>query len=230
MATRVLDTSTEAQIPTTHRGRAPVHVANALRDAIASGAMPAGVQLRQEDLATRFGVSRVPVREALKILAGEGIVVHRPRRGFFVAELSSDEMRQLYTARRLLETEVLKSLQWPSAETIADLRRQLAKLAKAAKARDVARWSKLHREYHRAIFELSPDAVLVGEVMRLWALTDRYRSLLAHQYLDEGAVAGEEEVLDLLVAHDRKGLLANFKADRHRIEQELRRLLEAREL
>lgn len=230
MATSDLQTSTAKQTPSSHRGAAPVHVANAVRDAIGTGALPAGVQLRQEDLATRFGVSRVPVREALKILAGEGIVTHRPGRGFFVAEQSSDEMRQLYTARRLLETEVLRTLRWPTEAQIADLRRRLAELTRAAKAQDVARWSKLHRDYHRAIFELSPDGFLVSEVMRLWALTDRYRSLLAQEYLDEDAMAGEQALLDLLIARDRKGLLANLKAERARIEKTLRRLLAAREL
>ena len=79
----------------------------ALRRALVSGELAPGEQVRQESLAERFGVSRVPLREALKILEGEGRVVYLPHRGYFVAELSLDDLLEVYRMRELLEAEAV---------------------------------------------------------------------------------------------------------------------------
>ena len=79
-----------------------------LRLAIASGDLRPGEQVLQDALAERFGVSRVPLREALKILEGEGQVVYRPHRGYFVAELDLDDLREVYRIRDLLESEAVR--------------------------------------------------------------------------------------------------------------------------
>lgn len=213
-----------------HRGATPLHIAQQLRQSIGSGSIPAGVQLRQESLAGQFQVSRVPIREALKILAGEGIVIHHPGRGFFVAELSADEMRQLYTARRLLETELAKSIEWPTSEQTDHLRLSIEDIRDAARDRDVIRWAELHNAFHRDYFDLSPLKVLAGEAMRLRALTDRYRSLLAHQFLDEGAVNGLELLMDFLERRDREGLVSHFAKERGQLEDVLEEILLARGL
>ncbi|MBB5444411.1 DNA-binding GntR family transcriptional regulator [Paraburkholderia sp. WSM4177] len=69
-----------------------------MRKLINRGTLAAGLQLRQSDLAGCFGICRVPVREALKLLAAEDIIEHDPNRGFFVAPLSSDETSTLSDA------------------------------------------------------------------------------------------------------------------------------------
>ena len=71
-----------------------------LRERIASGALPRGSRLRQEALAAELGVSRTPLREALRRLASEGVVVLEPNRGARVADLSRDDMLAAYEARR----------------------------------------------------------------------------------------------------------------------------------
>ena len=68
----------------------PAMIADNLRGMIARGNLAAGLRLGQRELAEKFNASRVPVREALKLLCSEGIVEHDPNRGFFVARLSSD--------------------------------------------------------------------------------------------------------------------------------------------
>ena len=201
-----------------------------MRELIANGAFAPGLQLRQEELAQRFEVSRVPVREALKILASEGTVTHDPRRGFFVAMLSSSEMRQLYRARRLLETEVIRTVRWPDDGQVALLHRLADAMTKAAQARNIAAWTGPHREFHHAIFDLSPDKFLVREVMRLWSLSDRYRSLLAHARVTPASIDRERELVALLARRDRRRLLAKFDADRTRIEGSLADILAARGL
>lgn len=86
---------------------APDIIAAALREAIISGALSGGRQLRQVELAAEFGVSVIPVREALRQLAAEGFVVSHPNRGAVVARIVVDEVRELFDIRVALETILL---------------------------------------------------------------------------------------------------------------------------
>ncbi|MGF6605909.1 GntR family transcriptional regulator [Paraburkholderia tuberum] len=157
----------------------PAQIAAETRELINRGTLAPGLQLRQSDLAERFGISRVPVREALKLLAAEGIIEHDPNRGFFVTPLSSEEARQLYRMRTLLETELLSTVEWPAPAQLKSLKALLAKLDELLRAGDRESWIRCHRAFHDAIFDLSPDKVLKREALRLLRLTDRYRALAA---------------------------------------------------
>ena len=78
-----------------------------LRVEILSGSLQPGQQIVQDLLAEKFGVSRVPLREALKILEGEGQVTHHRHRGYFVAELSINDLHEVYRLRAILEREAV---------------------------------------------------------------------------------------------------------------------------
>lgn len=84
-----------------------VQVLDELRRMITSGELEGGRQVIQDSLAAKLGVSRVPLREALKVLEGEGHVVYRPHRGYFVTELSVADLEEAYRIRALLEAEAL---------------------------------------------------------------------------------------------------------------------------
>lgn len=209
----------------------PKLIADQLRDLITRGTLPPGLQLRQMELAERFNASRVPIREALKLLSGEGIIEHDPNRGFFVAPLSIDEARQLYRIRRLLEAELLKTLRWPSAEQLAGLRKQFELLEASLKNQDAAEWLMRHRAFYETIFDLSAEKVLVQEVLRLIRLTDRYRALAAHALPTRQRRATQERhLLTALAQRDRKRLLAVFDKDRSQIEEGIQTALGARGL
>jgi DNA-binding GntR family transcriptional regulator len=209
----------------------PKLIADQLRELSTRGTFPPGLQLRQMELAERFNASRVPIREALKLLSGEGIIEHDPNRGFFVAPLSIDEARQLYRIRRLLEAELLKTLRWPSAERLAALRKQFELLEASLKSQDAAEWLTRHRAFYEAIFDLSAEKVLVEEVLRLIRLTDRYRALAAHALPTRQRKATQERhLLTALAQRDRKRLLAVFDKDRSQIEAGIQTALGARGL
>ncbi len=209
----------------------PEAIATELRELITRGTLPPGLQLRQMELAERFNTSRVPLREALKLLCAEGIVDHDPNRGFFVAPLSVDEARQLYRIRHLLEAEVLRTVQWPSEEKLLSLRRQLEDLETALQKRDRNAWLAGHRAFYASIFDLSPEKVLVAEVMRLIGLTDRYRALAAQALpSDERHVEQERHLLDVLEKRNRQQLLRVFDKDRTRIEEGVQAVLRDRGL
>ena len=198
----------------------PGAIADEIRSLVTRGVLSPGLQLRQTDLAERFHASRVPVREALKLLTAEGVVTHDRNRGFFVTALSSDEARQLYRMRHLLESEVLSSVAWPDSQLLADLSTKVDTLEKLMKEGNRGEWAIQHRHFYLSVFALSPQKVLVHEVLRLLRMTDRYRSLGLFEPA-ENKVTSERNMLKALAARDRARLLRVFDEDRSRIENGL---------
>src|SRR6266568_8237789 len=89
-------------------GSTPDAVREALRRAISAGELAPGIQLRQDELAEKFGTSRIPVREALRHLEAEGFVTFLPNRGAVVSDLSIDEVVELLEIRIALECHALR--------------------------------------------------------------------------------------------------------------------------
>ena len=209
----------------------PVRIVENIHDLIARGIFSPGVHLGQTDLAVRFGVSRVPVREALKLLTAEGTVIHDPHRGFFISDLSSDEARQLYRIRHLLESELLSTVRWPTKKELATLKLHLDGMEGALKTGNGIEFVLTHRAFHGAIFDLSPKRAIAKEVRRLLRLTDRYRSV-APLVIPPGARRADQErhLMEALAEQDRDKLMAGFEADRTRLEKNLLHHLEMRGL
>src|SRR5678815_5398232 len=86
----------------------PDLIAESLREEILRGVLAPGQALRQEELAERFGVSRLPVRDALLRLEAQGLVHVYPNRGAFVISLSADEVSEIYEMRILLEGDIIE--------------------------------------------------------------------------------------------------------------------------
>lgn len=210
----------------------PAKIADELRSLIARGTLAPGMRLGQTELAEQFNASRVPVREALKLLSSEGIIEHDPNRGFFVTRLSRDEAEQLFTLRHLVEDELMKTIEWPDDKLIKDLERRAQRLETLLDKGDRSSWWNEHREFHTLIFNLSPKKTMMREAMRLWALTDRFRALLPlpRRASEERSVVAKHEILEALKKRDRKQLLAARRARREAFERLLLETLEARGL
>jgi DNA-binding GntR family transcriptional regulator len=139
----------------------------AIRERISSGSLPRGARVHQEDLAEELGVSRTPVREALRRLAAEGLVEMRTNRGARVADVDQVGMRGSYEARAVIE---------PGAARLAAGRRSeqpLARMRAAVTAqrrslRNVQRSFEANREFHLALAEASGNEFLVQFAERLW--------------------------------------------------------------
>ena len=210
----------------------PAKIASELRSLIARGTMAPGMRLGQTELAEQFNASRVPVREALKLLSSEGIIEHDPNRGFFVTRLSRDEAEQLFTLRHLVEDELLKTVEWPDAELLDELSKRAEGLEELLDQGDRSSWWNAHRDFHMQIFNLSPKKTIVREAMRLWALTDRYRALLPlpRRASEERKVVSKHELVEALKEKDRANLLAVRRNRRESFERLLLETLEARGL
>jgi DNA-binding GntR family transcriptional regulator len=154
-------------------GAASARVADYLRHAILSGEIAPGEWIRQEEVAERLGSSRLPVREALRILEAEGLTEHERHRGARVPSLSMHEVDVIYRMREQLE-------QLAIGESIPHLSdAELARLAEVqdrieANA-DVATFLELDREFHLLSYAGCRIEQLTGTVTRLWNATAHYR-------------------------------------------------------
>jgi DNA-binding GntR family transcriptional regulator len=153
-------------------------VAASLRKAILSGELAPGEYIRQEKWAAALNVSRVPVREALKVLTSEGLLGHHPNKGYYLIKLDMEEMAQIYLMRRLLEPELIRTLRWPAARQLASLRETASKAEQALAGHDPVACLDLERTIDFQIYELSRLRIVVREVKRLWELAGPYRYLV----------------------------------------------------
>ncbi|MET0473903.1 MAG: GntR family transcriptional regulator [Mycobacterium sp.] len=133
--------------------------AHRLRDAILRGALAPGEKIVEEQLCADFGISRAPLREALRLLAQQGLVEHLPRRGSRVTAWSPADILQLFALRHVLERHAVETalpLQDPDT-ALAPVRDALEvmRLAGDELARDDA-----HRRFHAAVVELADNRQL----------------------------------------------------------------------
>lgn len=214
------------------RDAVPSTIASRLSELIAAGRFAPGMRLGQSELATQFESSRVPVREALKMLSAEGLVEHDPNRGFFVARFSTDEARQLFRIRDLIENELLESLEWPDPEQLADIARHGEELEELLNSGSRTLWWKRHREFQEKIFNLSRQKIFVREAMRLWVLTDRYRALapLPRRASAERDIVNKNDIVEALRLKDRKLLKAAREKRRNAFRELVLEILENRGL
>ena len=135
-----------------------VAVLGAIKHAILAGELRPGQALVESDLAERLGVSKTPVREALKTLAGAGLVTMSPYKGATVRVVGDDEARHLYDVRLLLEPEAL------SRSVIGgnDWARARAALARADHATDLAERSLANRDFHAALYAGCGNPLLIS--------------------------------------------------------------------
>lgn len=149
-----------------------------LRVLIASGQLEPGQQVVQDSLAASLGVSRVPLREALKVLEGEGQVTYHPHRGYFVADLSIEDLVEVYRIRSLLEDEAIRvGVPLLTDEDIEYLEDILNDVERAAKSQDVSGVTAANRRFHFALFEASNMPRLVRLIKNQWDATDAYRGV-----------------------------------------------------
>ncbi len=152
-------------------------VVDEIRQMMRSGELVPGQQVRQELLAAQLGVSRIPVREALKALQTEGVLRHEPHVGYSVTRLNADELRQAYLMRRALETEVLLALPRLDPVALRELTAINTRIAEEIDGGDIARIAAANHEFHFTMFRHSGLGLVVDEIERIWQMTDAYRTV-----------------------------------------------------
>jgi len=155
-------------------GVASQRIADTLRTAILDGRYRPGQRIRQEDVAARSGASRIPVREALRLLQAEGLVTLVANSGAWVARLSPAECAELYQIRERLEPLLLRaSLPGLSEQAL----RRLAGLADAMERMDgdVDAFLRADREFHLTSYAAAAPGEAAQIIGRMWNTTQHYR-------------------------------------------------------
>jgi DNA-binding GntR family transcriptional regulator len=129
-----------------------------LRRDILSGRNDPGERLVEEQLTRRLGISRAPLREAMRLLAQQGLVEHIPRRGARVATLSDHDVRELYEVRDVLERHAVESM--PPEPDLTALRAALEVMRKATEADDRLELANAHRRFHVEVVTLGGNRQL----------------------------------------------------------------------
>jgi DNA-binding GntR family transcriptional regulator len=194
------------------RRTAADQAADVLRDRILSGQLAAGTPLRQELLAAELGISRIPLREALKQLEAEGLVTITSHKGATVAELSIAEIDELFQLRLRLESWVL-GLAVPKL-TAADLAALDDLIAQQQQPDNLARWGDLNWQFHEVMYRSADRPVTLKMLKRIHDNIDRYlrfeisssngraRALREHQTLLAHCRAGDTaKAVQLLESH-----------------------------
>jgi DNA-binding GntR family transcriptional regulator len=206
---------------------APVAIAEGLRAQILSGALAAGTQIRQDAVAAEYGVSHIPVREALRRLEAEGLVTIHANRGAFVSRLDAADARDIGDMRASLEA-LAARLAVPQAgpgdlaaaeaaiaasdqslatsdQSLATSDQSLAtsdqSLATSDQSRDVARWSEANWAFHRALYAPCARPRLLAAIEVQWRNVDRYLRVV-WQAADYQARS----------QHEHRAILAAFRA------------------
>ncbi len=181
-------------------------VYDAIRSRIADGSLSRGARIHQEDLAAELGVSRTPVREALRRLAAEGLVQMRTNRGARVADVGNGDMRAPYEARLIVESGAARlaaqrGLVEPQKRMRAAIRAQRRAIP------DVQRSFDANREFHIALVQASGNEFLLALVDHLWVarigavIYERQAETPERMRLDADE---HEQILESVVAGDAR--------------------------
>lgn len=188
-------------------------VMTALRERILSGEVPPGERLVEGKLSEELGVSRMPVREALRQLAAEGLVSIEPRRGASVTSFSPQQMRELVEVRATLEGLNAKlAAQRHDDRQIADMQRILDEGARAAASTDDAQMLRLNQEFHDTLGNIAANSIL-RDIMR--SLRDRTALLFTPINRNRGPQNWDEHAAILRAVINGDAELASLLAMRH---------------
>jgi len=203
-------------------------VVDRLRAAIWSGVYAPGDRLVERRLAREFGISHIPLREALARLTEEGLVERLPRRGARVASLTPRMLEEVSSLRVVLEQFVVRRLKdrfTPAAH--AELQVIVDQMVEAAEQHDLVRVHELDQQFHQRLWELTDHALLVE-------LAAQMRSRTSHFYRAAAASLGPDEVrrhadshqqlLDVIASGDRR---AAERAMQQHVEQAAQRIADA---
>lgn len=165
-------------------GETGLQIATALRTAILAGEFAPGSRITQGELAARFGASRFPVRDALRVLDGEGLVTITANKGATVAQLSLAECREMYLIRERIEPLLLR-LNAPLLDD-DEIERLASSAAAMERSNDVEQFLEQDREFHLSALSHVATRVLGDTVLNLWNRTQHYRRLATHLLFADG--------------------------------------------
>ncbi len=158
----------------------PERIASTLRNAIVGSVLAPGARLEEQGLAKRLGVSRVPLREAFRVLAGEGLVVIQPNRGAVVSERSEGELRELFAVRSMFESEAARLLARSQPQAVLDaLEVMIADMKRAVRARSYDEYTRIAAQFHDLMVAECGNGLIAQLYDRIRTSLRRYQLMMA---------------------------------------------------
>lgn len=196
------------------------YVTEEIRSGILEGRYPLGSRLDQQTLADELGASVIPVRESLRQLEAEGLILIAPRRGAYVVSPTAEEVREVYRLRAVFEAfatkEAVPALAGPDLEELDGL---LVQMARHGRSNTYENWSQLNQKWHFALYRGASSPLLMQFISTLWDrcrltsnvyardLSHRSRSNEDHSRIMAAVHAGEaERAADLIAVHVRNAM------------------------
>lgn len=190
-----------------------------LRRAIVNGEFEPGAPLKHSELSEAFGVSLIPIREAIRKLEMEKLVESAPNRGAWVAPITASEVHDAYSVRILLETQALRlSIPKFNDADIEHMRDTYSQML-ALGSRADERYPGLHRELHFSFYRKCESPWLLHMIETLWSHTDRHRHL-ASRIVEFATDLGNDLhgfIIDNVAAVNSEGALDSLEHDLSRI-------------
>jgi len=193
-----------------HRRYLHDEVAERIRDLIRSGELEPNSRVNELELAERFGISRTPLREAIKILATEGLLELLPNRGARVAAVNEAEIDEMLEVIAGLEANAARLLAKRITDSeIADIAELHEVMLEAYEKRDEAHYFTLNRQIHEAMMRAAKNATLAQLYAGLSSRIQRFR-YAAHKTPEQWqrAIDEHEEMLRLMIERDGEKLAA----------------------
>ena len=201
-------------------------VASQLRERIFSGELAPGSYLDEPALCAALGISRTPLREALKVLTAEGLLRHEPRRGCFVAEITERDLDEIFPVIALLEGRcAFEAASNASDAELVALEQLHDKLNRAARAKRINDYYAINFAIHEAIIALADNrwlAQVIGDLRKILKLA-RLQQLHAPGRLEQ-SLSEHMAVFAALKARDAEGAEAAMRTHLTRQRAALRDL------
>jgi DNA-binding GntR family transcriptional regulator len=190
-----------------------------------------GAVLVEKELIIRLGIGRTPIREALQRLAVEGLVVHRPNRGMFVAEITASGVQQIYEFRALIDASLVRlAAQRATPDQIEELRAVCRELAEATRTDDLDCYVALDRMFYDVLARSAQNAYLAEVVPRIFHLHVRLWFFISARERSTGSVAKAHAEMAGAVAaaiarRDGEGAARAIEAYVARRHQDIKKLI-----
>ncbi|WP_028307792.1 GntR family transcriptional regulator [Desulfitibacter alkalitolerans] len=153
-----------------------------LKNAILNGELKPGEKLNQDELAKQFGTSRMPVRDALRLLQNDWLVENLPNKGFTVVEFSEEQLKDTLLFRSILEKEAVCLVKGRlTSEDIEKLETLAKEMEQCIERNNLSDMPKLNYEFHFTIYNLVPSKKMLETIKLLWDSFPRYAMLSTNE-------------------------------------------------
>lgn len=185
-----------------------------LRDEICSGKYIPGARLQEVELSEHLGVSRSPVRESLRQLVADGLLIEIPNKGVFVKQFSQRDIEEIFDMRLLLESHaIMNSRKHITSARFQKLFDILEMLEKTYAAGDLEEYTRCDEKLHNQLVELSDNSLLISTYERVRSMNQQFRvlSLISKKRFDESLDEHRQIIRSLAIGDVKTAQITNAR-------------------